>query len=64
MTITLAKPTLGARYRRHTTGRVWHVRSLSESGLIGLTEEFYGPECEVRGYVTADELAADYQPTP
>lgn len=64
MTMTLARPALGARYRRHTTGRVWHVRCLSESGLIGLTEDFYGPDCEVRGYVTAEELALDYQASP
>jgi hypothetical protein len=62
MTTTLAAPAVGARYRRLSTGRVWHVRCLAESGLIGLTEEFYGPECDVRGYVTAEELAAEYTP--
>lgn len=63
MTTTIAKPVLGARYRRNSTGRVWHVRCLNDSGLIGLTEDFYGPDCEVRGYVTRDELAADYAPS-
>lgn len=62
MTITLEAPALGGRYRKLSTGRVWHIHALHTPGVIGLTEEFYGPDCEVRGYVSPDELASDYAP--
>ena len=53
-------PAVGARYRKQSTGRTWHVERISDSGLIVLTEEFYGPECDLREYVTPGELATDY----
>lgn len=53
-------PTVGARYRKYSTGRAWHVDRISTAGLIVLTEEFYGEDCEVREYVTRDELADGY----
>lgn len=61
--MVLEAPAVGARYRKNSTGRLWHIRCLNDSGLIGLAEDFYGPECEVRDYVTKDELAADYAPS-
>lgn len=55
-----AVPAAGARYRKQSTGRTWHVDRVSPSGLIVLLEEFYGADCDVREYVTAGELAAGY----
>lgn len=65
MTTVLEAPTvpaIGARYRKQSTGRAWHVERICSSGLIALSEEFYGPECEMREYVTGDELVFDYAP--
>lgn len=53
-------PAAGARYRKKTTGRTWHVDRISPSGLIVMLEEFYGADCDMREYVTAGELAAGY----
>jgi hypothetical protein len=57
-------PAAGARYRKHSTGRIWHVERISEAGLIVLTEEFYRGDCDVREYETPEELAASYTPVP
>ncbi|HEX9087425.1 MAG TPA: hypothetical protein VF867_07875 [Arthrobacter sp.] len=65
MTTVLEAPTapaIGVRYLKQSTGRAWHVVRICNSGLIALSEEFYGPECEMREYVTRDELAGDYAP--
>jgi hypothetical protein len=61
-TLTLDAPVAGARYRKRSTGRTWHVSRISDSGLIGLSEEFYGTDCERRDYVTHAELGAEYAP--
>ncbi|QOT19251.1 hypothetical protein [Paenarthrobacter sp. YJN-5] len=53
-------PAAGARYRKHSTGRTWHVDRVTGSGLISLTEEYYGIDCDVREYVTTDELGRDF----
>lgn len=63
-TLTLAAPAVGSRYLSHVTGRRWHVSSIGPTGVIALTEEFYGPDCEHRSYVTGAELAAEYDPAP
>jgi hypothetical protein len=64
-TLTIAPaPAAGARFRKQSTGRTWHVDRITESGLVALTEEYYGEGCDMREYVTADELAADYAPAP
>lgn len=55
-------PAAGARYRKLSTGRTWHVERISDSGLIVLVEEFYGSDCDVRDYETPAELAAGYVP--
>lgn len=57
-----AAPALGSRFTSHATGRTWHVSSVGDTGVIGLTEEYYGADCERRSYMTGDELAADYDP--
>lgn len=57
-------PAAGARYRKLSTGRTWHVERISGSGLVVLTEEFYGEDCDVREYETPAELAAGYTPIP
>lgn len=57
-------PAAGTRFTNHTTGRIWHVRSVGPSGVIGLTEEYGAANCERRAYVTPEELAADYTATP
>lgn len=57
-----ATPAVGSQFTSHATGRTWHVSSVGDSGIIGLTEEYYGPNCERRSYVTGEELAADYDP--
>jgi hypothetical protein len=62
MTLTLAAPAVGTRYTSHATGRPWHVDHVSAEGVVCLKEEFYGPECDRRDYVTGAELAADYDP--
>lgn len=56
-TLTLEAPAAGARYRKQSTGRTWHVDRISDCGLLVLTEEYYGEDCVVREYVTPDELA-------
>lgn len=61
-TLTIAAPAVGARYRKHATGRTWHVSRICDSGLIRLSEEFYGADCERSSYVTDNELAAEYGP--
>jgi len=53
-------PAVGARYRKHSTGRTWHVSRLCDAGLIGLSEDYYGTDCERRNYVTGPELASEY----
>lgn len=53
-------PAVGARYRKHSTGRTWNVSEICGSGLISLIEKHYGADCEIRGYVTYAELAAEY----
>lgn len=64
-TITVSNaPAVGARYRKLSTGRTWHVDRISDAGLIVLTEEFYGEDCDVREYETPGELAAGYAPVP
>jgi hypothetical protein len=57
-------PAVGTRYRKLSTGRIWHVERVSVAGLIVLLEEFYGGDCDVREYETPDELAAGYTPIP
>lgn len=59
-TTVLDAPAVGARYRKLSTGRTWHVDRISGSGLIVLTEEFYGTDCDLREYVTLGELSTDY----
>lgn len=61
MLIAPVAPALGARYRQHSTGRSWRVLRICDSGLIGLGEEYYGSDCERRGYVTDTELGAGYE---
>lgn len=61
---TVASPAIGARFTSHATGRLWRTFSIGPTGAIGLTGEFYGPDCEHRAYVTGAELAADYDPAP
>jgi hypothetical protein len=61
-TLTIAPPAAGARYRKLSTGRTWHVERISDCGLIVLLEEFYGEGCDVREYETPAELAAGYTP--
>lgn len=56
-------PAVGARYRKHSTGRTWHILKVCDSGLISLGEEYYGADCERRVYLTDDEQAAGYDPT-
>lgn len=56
----LDAPAAGTRYRKLSTGRTWHVDRISTAGLIVLTEEFYGEDCDLREYVTPGELAAGY----
>lgn len=58
----LDAPAVGARYRQSSTGRAWHVSKICDSGLVSLVEEFYGADCERRGYVTETELGSDYEP--
>lgn len=58
-----AVPTAGARYRKQSTGRTWHVDRITGSGLISLTEEYYGADCDVREYITAEELAQEFAPS-
>jgi hypothetical protein len=60
--MVLEAPAVGARYRKLSTGRVWNIHRLCDSGLIGLTEDFYGADCDVRDYVSLEELAQDYAP--
>ncbi|MET4144064.1 hypothetical protein [Arthrobacter sp. UYCo732] len=60
-TLTLDASAVGARYRKHSTGRTWAVTRICDSGLIGLVEEFYGAGCERRGYVTWTELGSEYE---
>ena len=62
MLIAPAAPAVGARYRKNSTGRTWHVSKMCDSGLISLTEEFYGADCDRRDYLTETELAAEYAP--
>ncbi|MFB9714154.1 hypothetical protein [Arthrobacter methylotrophus] len=62
MITTAVAPAAGARYRKQSTGRTWHVDRITEAGLISLTEEFYGSDCERRDYVTHAELGAEYAP--
>lgn len=57
-----AKPAAGVRYRRRTTGRTWLVSRICDSGLVRITEEFCGTDCERTGYVTEAELASEYSP--
>lgn len=57
-------PTVGARYTNHSAGRPWHVDHVSSAGVVCLKEDFYGPECERRDYLTGAELASDYDPAP
>lgn len=64
MTPTLAVPAVGSRYHCRATGRPWHVDHISPEGVVCLKEEFYGPECERRDYVTGSELTTDYDPAP
>ncbi|MBG0738656.1 hypothetical protein IV500_04375 [Paeniglutamicibacter antarcticus] len=59
-TTLLDTPAVGARYRRHSTGRIWHVTRICDSGLIALTEDFYG--CEARDYVSLTDFADAYEP--
>lgn len=62
-TLTMpAAPAIGERYRKNATGRTWRVSRICESGLISLSEEYYGADCERRGYVTGIELGAEYDP--
>jgi hypothetical protein len=63
-TLTPAAPALGSRYHCRATGRPWHVDHVSTEGVVCLKEEFYGPDCERRSYVSVPELAADYDPAP
>lgn len=58
----LRAPAIGASYRKHSTGRAWHVARISGSGLIRLTESFYGAGCDVSCYVTNTELGSEYEP--
>lgn len=61
LTVTDA-PAVGVRYRKRSTSRTWHVSRICDSGLIGLSEEFYGTDCERRDYVTHAELGTEYSP--
>lgn len=53
-------PAVGTTYRRRSTGRVWHLERITESGLPPLAEEFYGPDCDVRDYVSPAELTEKF----
>jgi hypothetical protein len=62
MTTTMTgAPAAGSKYRKRSTGRIWHVERISDSGVFAMTEEFYGPLCDVRDYVTPAALAEDYE---
>jgi len=55
-------PAVGTPYRKRSTGRTWHVSRICDAGLIGLSEDFYGTDCERRDYVTGTELGTEYEP--
>lgn len=63
MTTTMTgTPAAGSKYRKRSTGRIWHIERISDSGAFAMTEEFYVPHCDVRDYVTPAELTENYEP--